>query len=133
VFLRAAGFALTGSDDADPNVIGNRANCVFAIKNEVFHLNNVHVDRIEIKGWERKWPAYMEHWVTVELHGDEIVFEETTEPAKDDGSEAMRQTRAAMPDLFKPHHHTYKERELHLTTDDQDRVKRAWDYIYSHG
>lgn len=33
VFLRAVGFALTGSDDVDPKVVGGRANCVFAITN----------------------------------------------------------------------------------------------------
>jgi hypothetical protein len=48
VFMRTVGFALTGSDDADPKVIGNRAKCVFAINNDIFHLNNVHTDRITI-------------------------------------------------------------------------------------
>jgi len=54
------------------------------------------------------------------------VSEKTTEPAKDDGSETMRQLRAAIPEMFKSHHYTYKEHELRLTTTDQDRVKRAW-------
>ena len=49
VFIRAVGFALTGSDDADPKVIGDRAKCVFAINNDIFHLNNVHTDRIPIE------------------------------------------------------------------------------------
>jgi len=133
VFLRAVGFALTGSDDADPKVIGERSKCVFAIKNDVFRLNNVHTDRIMIQGWQRQQPWGLVKWVTVGLHGDDVVFEETTEPAKDDGSETMRQMRAAIPGMFKSHHYTYKERELHLTTDDQDRVERAWQYIYSHG
>ena len=31
VFMRTVGFALTGRDDADPKVIGDRAKCVFAI------------------------------------------------------------------------------------------------------
>jgi hypothetical protein len=75
----------------------------------------------------------LEQWVTVELHGDDVVFEETTEPLKDDGSETIRQLRVATPDAFTPHHNTYKEHELHLTTNDQDRVKTAWQYIYSHG
>ena len=38
-----------------------------------------------------------------------------------------------MPDAFTSHHNTYKEHELHLTTNNQDRVKTAWQYIYSHG
>jgi hypothetical protein len=83
------------------------------------------------KGWQRQ--QGLEQWVTVELHGDDVVFEETTELLKDDGSETIRQLRAAMPDVFTSHHNTYKEHELHLTTNNQDRVKMAWQYIYSHG
>ena len=131
VFLRTVGFALTGSDDAAPKVIGNRAKCVFAINNDIFHLNNVHIDRLAIQGWQRQ--QGLEQWVTVELHGDDVVFEETTEPLKDDGSQTIRKLRAAMPDAFTSHHNTYKEHELHLTTNNQDRVKMAWQYIYSHG
>ena len=131
VFMRTVGFALTGSDNADLKVIGNRAKCVFAINNDIFHLNNVHTDRIAIQGWQRQ--QVLEQWVTVELHGDDVVFEETTEPLKDDGSETVRKLRAAMPDAFTSHHNTYKEHELHLTTNNQDRVKAAWQYIYSNG
>jgi hypothetical protein len=131
MFIRAVGFALTGSDDADPKVIGDRAKCVFAIKNDIFHLNNVHTDRITIQGWQRQ--EGLEQWVTVELRGDDIVFEDTTEPLRDDGSETIRQLRAAMPDAFTSHHNTYKEHELHLTTNNQERLKTAWQYIYSHG
>jgi hypothetical protein len=50
VFMRAVSFALTGHDDADPKVIGDRANCVFAIGNDLFRLNNVQTDRIKIQG-----------------------------------------------------------------------------------
>ena len=78
VFMRTVGFALTGRDDADPKVIGDRAKCVFAINNDVFRLNNVHTDRITIQGWQRQ--QGLEQWVTVELYGDDVVFEETTEP-----------------------------------------------------
>jgi hypothetical protein len=131
VFMRTVGFALTGSDDAGTKVIGDRVKCVFAIKNEIFRLNNVHTDRITVQGWQRQ--QGLEQWVTVELHGDDVVFEETTEPLKDDGSETIRRLRAAMPHVFTSHHNTYKEHELHLTTNDQDRVKTAWQYIYGHG
>jgi hypothetical protein len=132
VFMRAVGFALTGSDDAEPKAI-DRPKCVFAIKNDIFRLNNVHVDRIKVQGWQRKTLYGEDHWVTVSLHGDDVVFEETTEPMKDDGSEFVRLMRQSNPDLFRSHHNTYKEHELTLTTADQDRVTRAWTYIYSHG
>jgi hypothetical protein len=80
VFMRVVGFALTGSDHADPKMIGDRAKCVFAIKNDILHLNNVHTDRIAIHRWQRQ--QGLEQWVTVELHGDDVVFEETTEPTE---------------------------------------------------
>jgi hypothetical protein len=131
VFMRAVGLALTGRDDADPKVIGDRAKCVFAINNDIFRLNNVYADRIAIQGWQRQ--QGLEQWVTVELHGDDVVFEETTEPLKDDGSETIRKLRAAKPDAFTSQHNTYKEHELHLTTNNEDRVRTAWQYIYSHG
>ncbi len=130
--MRALGFALTGSDDADLKVI-DRANCVFAIKNELFRLNNVYTDRIEIQGQQRQRLAVLEQWVTVTLHGDEIIFEKTVEPPKDDGSELIRQMRAGSPEMFKPHHYAYTRYELYLATKDQDGLKTAWQYIYSHG
>jgi hypothetical protein len=131
VLTHMVGFALTGSDNADTKVIGDRANCVFAIKNELFRLNNVYTDRINFRTLQPR-AGDARTWITLTLRGDEIVFEQTVEPPKDDGSETMRQMRAQYPDLFKPRHYSYTEYELHLTTDDQDEVKRAWQYIYSH-
>jgi hypothetical protein len=132
-FMRAVGFALTGSDDADPKVIGSRTDCVFAVNSDIFRLNNVHPDRITIQGGHRQWPWGLEQWVTVGLHGDDIVFEETIESPKDDGSELMLRMRDASPELFKSQHYTLTEHELHLMTNDQDRVKRSWQYVYSNG
>ena len=131
-FMHMVGFALTASDNADTTVIGDRANCVFATKNELFRLNNVYTDRINFRTFQPR-AGDPTTWITVTLHGDDIVFEQTLEPPKDDGSETMRQMRAQYPDIFKPRHYTYTEYELHLTTKDQDEVKRAWQYVYSHG
>jgi hypothetical protein len=131
--MRALGFALTGSDDADLKVI-DRANCVFAIKNELFRLNNVYTDRLKIQVRQQQQRlGVLGQSVTVDLHGDEIIFEETVEPPKDDGSELTRQMRAESPEMFKPHHYAYTRYELYLATKDQDGVKRAWQYVYSHG
>ena len=131
-FLRAVGFALTGSDKADLKVI-DRAGCVFGTKNGLFRLNNVYTDRIKIQGRQRQSFGALEQTVTVTLQGDDIVFEETVDPPKDDGSELMRQMRVASPEMFKPHHYSYTRHELYLTTNDQDGVKTAWQYVYSHG
>jgi hypothetical protein len=91
VFMRTVSFALTGRDDADPKAIGDRTNCVFAIDNDLFRLKNVQTDRIKTQGWHRQRAWGPEQWVAVRLHGDDVVFEETIEPPKDDGSELMRQ------------------------------------------
>jgi hypothetical protein len=127
VLLRAVGFALTGSDDTDPKVI-DRANCVFAIDKgteyDVFHLNNVQTDRITIRIWEQ--PRIDPRAVVVELHGDEVVVDETFTP-KEEQDELTRQLLNAL----KPRHD--KQTELSLGHADMDRVKRAWQYIYSHG
>jgi hypothetical protein len=129
VLMRAVGFALTGSDDAEPKAI-DRANCVFAIKNDMFRLNNVHTDRIVIRTWKNTSGG---SWVLVALHGDSTVYEHTEEPLKDDGSSFMNFVRQNSPGAFKPQRTTHKEHELTLSTPDQDRVTRAWQYIYSHG
>ena len=133
LLMRTVGFALTGSDNADLNVIGDRASCVFAVKNELFRLNNVYTDRINVQGRQRQSFGALEQWVAVTLQGDETVFEVTVDPPKDDGSELMRQMRVASPEMFKPHHYSYTHHELDLATNDQEGVKRAWQYVYSHG
>jgi hypothetical protein len=132
VFMRAVGFALTGSDDADPRAI-DRANCIFELKDEIFRLNNIHTDRIEIQGREQKSAYGTRRWVTVSLHGDEVVYETTRKPMTDDGSKFMQELKQSMPELFKPHREVSKEHQLQLETGDQNRVARAWTYIYSHG
>jgi hypothetical protein len=131
--IRAVGFALTGTDNVQPKVVGDIANCVFAIKTEMFRLNNVYTDRIKIQGSQDRRFGKLEQGVTVELYGGEIVFEITVEPPNDDGSELMRHMRAESPEMFKPHHYTYTRHELFLPINDQDGVKGAWQYIYSHG
>ena len=103
VFMRAVGFALSGSDYAEVKAI-DRANCVFAYQTDVFYLNNVQVDRISIQDWEIKPGMKL---INVGLHGDDVVVEHTT--------------------------FDRKEYELRLLMGEVDRVKRAWEYIYSHG
>jgi hypothetical protein len=62
--MRAVGFALTGSDNAELKVI-DRASCVFAVKNDLFRLNNVYTDRIKIQGRQRQSFGALEQSVTV--------------------------------------------------------------------
>jgi hypothetical protein len=124
VLLQAVGFAVTGNDDAFVSVIGNRTNCVFAIKNEIYHLNNVHTDRLKVV---RLGPE-----ITFTLHGSDVVFEETIEPQRLD-SEIAKQVCETDPDICKSQHNISTQHELHLPTAELERVKRAWEYIYSHG
>jgi hypothetical protein len=132
MFMRAVGFALTGTETTDLKVV-DRANCVFALKNELFRLNNVYTDRIKVQAWHEGRFGKIEQGVTVDLEGGAIVFETTVEPPDDDGSELMRQMRAKSPEIFKSHQYTYTRQKLRLATSDQDRVKTAWQYVYSHG
>jgi hypothetical protein len=71
--------------------------------------------------------------MTVDLHGDDTVFEEDIAPMKDDGLDAIGELRKLNPTIFKARHFSSKEQQLHLSTGDLDRVKRAWQYVYSHG
>jgi hypothetical protein len=114
VFMRAVGFALTGSDDAEVKAV-DRANCVFDYQGDVFYLNNVHVDRISIQGWKNA----VEQWTNVELHGDDGVVEHAS--TSTDPTDKYRSSRS------------YKQYQLRLETGEVDRMKRAWEYIYSHG
>ena len=100
---------------------------------DLFHLNNVYLDRIKIQAWQDRRFGKVEHGVTDELQGPESVFETTAEPPKDDGSELMQHMRAQSPGIFSPHQYAYTHYRLHLQTDNLEGVKRAWQYIYSHG
>src|SRR5215472_1289497 len=83
VFMRAVGFALTGRDDVEPKAI-DRANCVFAVsEDDLFHLNNVQIDRISIQAWDK----FGMKWTNVGLHCDDVVVEHTTLPMKLMGSQ----------------------------------------------
>jgi hypothetical protein len=82
--IHAAGFALTGSAKVDTKVIGDPAECVFGIKNDLFRLNNVYTDLIKIEAHQRQRLGVLEQWVTVRLQGAGVVFETTIEPPQDD-------------------------------------------------
>lgn len=141
---QAIGFALTGSDDAKVRAVDPK-DCIYAVGNVTYRLNNVHVDRIALKGWtEKAVVAGIERqrpFVTVELHGDATIYESVTvEPATtgEEGlpPELVREMKKR--DLIKP---TPKRTErtalnqatLTLWTIELDRVKRAWEYIYANG
>jgi hypothetical protein len=132
VLIRTVGFALTGNDNAQPIVI-DRVKCIFAIEGDAFHLNNIRTDNLRIEAQERKGSFVPRRWVSVALHGDDIVFERTSTSLLDDGTEFMQQYKILHPDEFKPHHSTAKDHTLVLNTADLDRVRRAWEYIYGLG
>lgn len=133
--LQAIGFALTGSDDAKVQPI-DRANCVFRIENEVFHFNNIQVDRLVIRN-SRPPPTaddspsakaireaisgrHVDPTLVVELHGNAPVYE------------SINIFRDAGFDVPGPNPSS-NEYTIELTTNESDRVERAWQYIYSHG
>lgn len=79
--IEAVGFALTGSDNAKVRTI-NRKDCVFAVDDGTYYLNNVQVDRLTFKQWERKNAAgvVMARWLSAELHGNDTVYETIEKP-----------------------------------------------------
>jgi hypothetical protein len=113
--LQAVTFALTGSDNAKVKSI-DRANCIIALGDELFRLNNVQVDRIFIKDEQ-----FLEE-VTVELHGSMPIHE------ADDIFEAAGFHIPGGSLRIVSNEYTF-----HISTRERDRVRRAWGYIYSHG
>jgi hypothetical protein len=146
VLLEAVRFSLTGSDDGKVQPI-DHANCVFRIESDVirqmnnsgfavFHLNNVQVDRLFIQKWISKSRFGERKYVTVELHGNAPVYETTQRPStteQPDDPEDVKKMFRAHPEILKPKHVSTNEKTIELSTSDSDRVKRAWQYIFSHG
>ena len=146
--LKAVTFALTGSDDAKVLVI-NRAECVFKIvypnvpsnsgdiSAEAFHLNNIHVERIAIQGWVQKTALGETRTVTVDLHGEGVVYEQTREAGNTQGvsNEVLEDIRRSPggPQWFVRHVNKSNETTLRLYTRETERVERAWQYIYANG
>ncbi len=81
VLLTAVSFVLTGYDTAHVEVV-DRANCTFMINGkrlngrlvgEVFHLNNIDVDRLTIEDWHDAFGT----WFQVNLRGEAPIYEYT--------------------------------------------------------
>jgi hypothetical protein len=103
-FMHAVAFALTGRADTELKVI-DRANCVFAIGADVFHLNNIHTEAIVIRLMGQDTRAGgQRRWVTVYLHGDLPVYEHENIATE--------------------------EHTLELQTEDQDQLAYSWQFIY---
>jgi hypothetical protein len=132
ILLKAVGFALTGTDNANVQII-DPPNCVFGIGSEVFHLNNVEIDRMPIQEFEEKTAYAVTRFVKIELHGDSTVYENTTQLQYDPQNEFLRILKEKSPSDFEPKHVSSNEHMLRLQTVEKDRVIRAWQYIYSHG
>jgi hypothetical protein len=141
--IAAVGFALTGSDDTKVRVI-NRVQCVFGLDHkkapggisaEVFHLNNIHVERIAIQSWVEKTNLGEIRTVTVDLHGEGVVYEQTREAGNVEGvpSSLLENIRRRDPEWFTRHVITSNEQKLTLPTSETERVTRAWQYIYANG
>jgi hypothetical protein len=134
ILLRAVGFALTGSDNAKVQPI-DRANCVFRIEKEVFHLNNVHLDRLIIQSWVAKSRFREDHYLTVALHGDKTIYEQFADGLREAAlaPDVAREWKRLDPSAFEPSRTVSNETTLKLPTNERDRVSRAWQFIYANG
>lgn len=143
---QAVSFAITGTDDAKVRAIDAK-DCVYAVDEATYRLNNIHVDRIALKSWTEQsvvaGVARERPFVTVELHGDKTIYETVTvTPASTDEEgltpDMVHEFKKHDPNFFKPQpkrteRTALKQAHLKLWTSELDRVKRAWEYIYANG
>src|SRR5579864_4814513 len=76
--VKTVAFALTANDETTVKPI-DQGDCVFRVNNEVYHLNNVRLDRIRFQDQKRTFRG-REHRVTLvyvsgEAAGQERVYE----------------------------------------------------------
>jgi hypothetical protein len=136
VFLNAVAFALTGNDTANVQAF-DRANCVFMLnaKNigghlggEVFHLNNVDIDRLTFQPWEN----VAGKWIEVALHGETTVYEYTGTYTIDPNNPVVTaEQQKVLQEMEKPE--SSSSFVIKIYSGERDRLMRAWKYIYSHG
>ncbi len=137
-FQSAVAFALTGRDDKPIRVIDS-ANCIFSINvgfgvnagEEIFHLNNVQIDRLKMQETFEPRPLVdTNKHLTIELHGNDTVYE-NTKVSTIDGEVGRLLAQRGQPTIFGPTRSN--EHRLSIITSEVDRVARAWKYIYAHG
>jgi hypothetical protein len=124
VLLTAVSFALTGYDTAHVEVV-DRSDCIFVINGkringhlvgEVFHLNNVDVDRITIEDWHNAFST----WIEVHLRGESTIYEYTGDYEND-----------KLKQIFQPRQSS--SWLLKIYSNEKDRLIRAWQYVYANG
>ena len=118
VLLQAVAVALTGSDSHEV-VATNRTACAFDLKSEFvnpnrtlverFYFNRIDVARTTFSIYQNSYSQ----WLQLDIHGYGD-FAETIAG----GSESLEMGTITYRKIF---------------TSEADRVKRAWNYIYSHG
>ena len=129
-FYHAVTFALTGQDTTGVKVL-DRANCIFSISDEMltqtFYLNDVDLDRLRMDHVVDK--SGNDVGVIVNLHGESKVIER-----KLTGKIAQNQHGLfeIQPD-DDGRRSEFNEDSLQFSTNEYDRVVRAWQYIYANG
>jgi hypothetical protein len=137
VLLTAVSFALTGYDTAHVEVV-DRANCIFMLNGtrlhgrlvgEVFHLNNIDVDRLTIDDWH---DAFGTTWIQVNLRGESTIYEYTGAYDIDTtGDHLPVDTQLTFQQMSRPRQSSAWVLEIYSR--EKDRLIRAWQYIYANG
>lgn len=142
IFLKAVNYFFTGDELRGVGVV-DRANCIFEVKDNstvnnsldktlkyIIRLNNV--DRARSKISHVLDQSYGYHSVQVVLRG-EGVAELPAAPAH--MVPVFSPFAPAEPDALVPEREASVRSEytFSVSTDEFDRVVRAWNYIYSHG
>jgi gag-polyprotein putative aspartyl protease len=127
VFRNALAYLLTG-DDLGKITVVNRARCIVEIRHRIWpntpdlvsliYLNNVDRTRSSIQAIS----DVPRNRVDITLRGESVV-DYLARPAFKFGERVFPDAPA----------HSASEDTITLYTDEVARVRRAWDYIYSHG
>jgi hypothetical protein len=133
VFLTAVGLALTGSDHSTVHIV-DRSDCIFSLQHtgsygerdvEIFHLNNVHVDKLTIQVFgKREGRREIVKYLKIALQGDAVVYEDKILVQPKFGPQL---NFPALDD------ETTSDHMLTLYTNKTRTIARAWSYIYEHG
>jgi hypothetical protein len=134
-FDKALAFALTGSDGTIVVPI-SREKCIFRVGDETYYLNKVHVDRISYRRVQEKTRFYDRIYYEIELHGDDVVYEKSSH-TKRSGNPLLKEIEEEFlkrdPNFFSPKLIRQHDHKLHISTTEEERLVRAWRYIYANG
>jgi hypothetical protein len=128
VLLQAVSFAVTGSD-ANRVVPVDLANCIFRVKSNTYHFNNIYTDRISFQNLENKLGRV---WTTVDLHGKQKIADISTASVQEPPL-LTKDLNNYYREVYEANSTSYADYSLQIVTRESARLVKAWQYIYANG